>query len=186
MRAVVWIADEKDTLRQSEEGYIMVPFGFDASKKRSSPENPFYCEVKSPEKLDGKFSESASPAIILIVDDSVDCRLILRTVIEREGFFCLEAADGMTALKLFQETSIDFIITDFQMPHMNGCEFLEVLSREAISCPPAVMITGNLSDSVRMRAMHAGALAVLAKPFEQKKILAIVQEVVNRKQKALH
>jgi FixJ family two-component response regulator len=48
------------------------------------------------------------------------------------------------------------------------------------------MITGNLSDSVRMRAMHAGALAVLSKPFDQKKILKIVREVVHRKQEALH
>jgi len=164
----------------------MMPSGVDVSKKLSFPENPYHREIKSPEKLDGKFSESASPASILIVDDSVDCRRILRIAIEREGFLCVEAEDGRAALKLFQETSIDFIITDFQMPNMNGCEFLEVLSRGADSCPPAVMITGNLADSVRIRAMHAGALDVLSKPFEQKKILQIVREVVNRRQKALH
>ncbi|MBA3967737.1 MAG: response regulator [Nitrospirales bacterium] len=64
--------------------------------------------------------------------------MILRTAIEREGYRCVEAADGMAALKLFQEKTIDFIITDFQMPHMNGCEFLEVLSSAASSSPPAV------------------------------------------------
>jgi two-component system chemotaxis response regulator CheY len=162
----------------------MMPLWF-ADSQENFHETPSI-GVKSQEKLDGKNPESSNPVSILIVDDNVDCRMILRTAIEREGFCCVEATDGMAALKLFQEITIDFIITDFQMPHMNGCEFLEVLSREAVSCPPTVMITGNLSDSVRMRAMHAGALAVLSKPFDQKKILKIVREVVHRKQEALH
>ena len=108
-----------------------MPSGVDASKKLSFPENPYHREIKSPEKLDGKISESASLASILIVDDSVGCRRILRTAIEREGFFCVEDEDGRAALKLFQNTSYDFILTDFQMPRMNECEFLEVLSRGA-------------------------------------------------------
>ena len=162
----------------------MIPIGL--SKKLSSPENPYCRQVQSPEKLEEKIPECVTPASILIVDDSIDCRMILRTAIEREGFCCVEAADGIKALKVFHEITIDFIITDFQMPNMNGCEFLEELSREASRCPPAVMITGNLADSVRIRAMHAGALAVLSKPFDQKKILKIVREVVHRKQEALH
>jgi len=162
----------------------MMPLG--VSKKLSSPENPSCRQVQSREKLDGKIPECLTPASILIVDDSIDCRMILRTAIEREGFCCVEAADGMDALKVFHEITVDFIITDFQMPKMNGCEFLEELSREASSCPPAVMITGNLADSVRMRAMHAGALAVLSKPFDQKEILKIVREFVIRKQEVLH
>lgn len=150
-----------------------------------SPENPSIT-VKAQEKLDGINPELLNPVSILVVDDSVECRMILRIAIEREGYRCVEAADGMAALKLFQEKTIDFIITDFEMPHMNGCEFLEVLSSAAISCPPAVMITGNLADSVRIRATHAGALAVLSKPFEQKRILEIVREVVHWNQVALH
>lgn len=162
----------------------MIPLWFAGSQKRFR-ENPYCREITPPDKSGGNFSESASPPTILIVDDSVDCRLILRTAIEREGFCCVEAEDGRAALKLFQETSIDFIITDFQMPMMNGCELLEALSRETISFPPALMITGCLADSVRMRAMHAGALAVLSKPFDRQKILEIVREVVNRNQQDL-
>jgi DNA-binding response OmpR family regulator len=149
------------------------------------PENQFI-RVKSKEKLDGINSESLHPVSILVVDDSVDCRMILRMALEREGYRCIEAADGIAALKLFQEKTIDFIITDFQMPHMDGCEFLEVISSAAVSCPPAVMVTGNLTDSVRMRATHAGALAVLSKPFDQRKILKMVREVVHRKQEVHH
>ncbi|GJL67900.1 MAG: hypothetical protein NPIRA06_05350 [Nitrospirales bacterium] len=161
----------------------MIPVWGDDSQKLS-PENPSI-SVKSQEKLDGINPEFLNPVSILVVDDSVECRMILRIAIEREGFRCVEAADGVAALKLFQEKTVDFIITDFEMPYMNGCEFLEILSSVAISCPPAVMITGNLADSVRIRATHAGALAVLSKPFEQKRILKMVREVVHRKEEAL-
>jgi CheY-like chemotaxis protein len=150
-----------------------------------SPENPSI-SVKAQEKLEGINPEILNPVSILVVDDSVECRMILRIAIEREGYRCVEAADGMATLKLFQESIIDFIITDFEMPHMNGCEFLEVLSSAAINCPPAVMITGSLAESVRMRATHAGALAVLSKPFDQREILKMVREAVHRKQEAFH
>lgn len=162
----------------------MMPVWFADSQKLPS-ENP-YIRVKSQEKLGGINPESLNPVSILVVDDSVECRMILRIAIEREGYRCVEAADGIAALKLCQEKTIDFIITDFQMPHMNGCEFLEVLSSAAISCPPAVMITGNLADSVRIRATRAGALAVLSKPFNHKDILKMVREVVHRKLEAFH
>jgi DNA-binding response OmpR family regulator len=129
---------------------------------------------------------SGENASILIVDDNIEYRSILRTAIEQEGFSCEEAEDGLAALKVFQSMSIDFIITDFQMPNMNGCEFLESLSREASSVPPTVMITGGLSDAVRTRALDAGAMAVLTKPVRQKEVLRMVREAVSRKPRAFH
>lgn len=69
MRAVVSVADEENCLTQSHEGSIMLPLWF-------ADENPYSGE-KSPEKSDRNNSESSSPASILIVDDSVDCRTIL-------------------------------------------------------------------------------------------------------------
>ena len=97
---------------------MMIPLWVADSQKLSSG-NPSI-SGKSQEKLDGINPESLNPISILVVDDSVDCRMILRATIEREGYCCIEAEDGMAALKLFQEKTIDFIITDFQMPHMNG------------------------------------------------------------------
>ncbi|HBP89384.1 MAG: response regulator [Nitrospira sp.] len=91
----------------------------------------------------------------------------------------MEAADGIEALKVFAGQSVDCILTDFDMPNMNGCEFLEVLSREAMSLPPAVMITGNLSDKLQKRATCAGALAIIFKPVGVQNLLAILQAVVG-------
>lgn len=163
----------------------MMPFWFPDSQQNPARETPCL-GVQFPEKLYEQSSESSHPPTILIVDDSVYCRMVLRTAMEVEGFCCVEAADGMAALNVFREISIDFIITDFQMPIMNGCEFLEILAKEGTWIPPAVMITGNLTNSVRMRAMRAGACAILSKPFDRTEILGLVREVQYRKRASLH
>ena len=97
MCAVVWIADEMDKLRQCQEGTFMIPVLFADSQKLPS-KNPCIC-VESQEKLGGINPESLNPVSILVVDDSVECRMILRIAIEREGYRCVEAADGIAALK---------------------------------------------------------------------------------------
>lgn len=130
----------------------------------------------SQDKSYGEIFASSNTGTILIVDDDVDCRMILRTILEQEGYCCVEAEDGMTALALFHEQKIDFIFTDFQMPKMNGCEFLEELSKEQNIIPPAVMITGNLHGSVKRKARHAGAMSVLSKPVDRIKILEIIRK----------
>ncbi len=90
--------------------------------------------------------------------------------------FCLEAADGIAALALLQEHAVDLIILDYQMPSMNGCEFLEELGCRGDDPPPVVMITENILSQMWKRAMDAGAKAILSKPYERDTILSIVRE----------
>ena len=104
---------------------------------------------------------------ILIVDDEVICRDILRLRLEDWGYDCLEANNGKTALEIIRTSSIGFIITDFHMPYLNGCELLEQLSVNDGTSPPAVLMTGNLSDQIQQWALQAGALTVLEKPFDE-------------------
>lgn len=159
----------------------MIPLLFVEPQKHSRENSG--TEATPLEKLNGRIHKV--PVSVLIVDDNDDCRMILRTAMEAEGYCCEEAPDGRAALMLCQALSIDFIITDFQMPHMNGCEFLEKLSRVAARFPPSIMVTGNLTEAVRTRARNAGALAVFSKPFDQKQILTIVRKVVGGQPEAL-
>ncbi|WNM58467.1 hypothetical protein [Candidatus Nitrospira allomarina] len=69
---------------------------------------------------------------------------------------------------------------------LHPVSILVVDDRVYCRCPPAVMVTGNLTNSVRTRATHAGALAVLSKLFVQGKIPNMVREVLHRKQEAHH
>lgn len=111
---------------------------------------------------------------LLIVDDNPDCRCILTAICAHHGYDCVEAENGVAALALLQRNAIDLILLDYEMPRMNGCEFLEALERTVDHPPPAVMITGNLLEAVWKRAIAAGAKAVLSKPYECTTLLSVV------------
>ena len=117
---------------------------------------------------------------VLIVDDDEDCRELLCLFLEKRGFFCFQAEHGKSALNVMREVWVALIITDFQMPVMNGCEFLERLSREHPQPPPAFMMTGNLTDEVRDRALKAGALMVLPKRFDRHGLSLLVEPYIRR------
>ena len=123
--------------------------------------------------------ERLRQASILIVDDDEDCRELFCAILENRGCFCLRAENGKSALKVIREARVALIITDFQMPVMDGCEFLELLSREHPKPPPAYMITGNLTGKIRDRALKAGAIMVLPKPIDGKLLLTLVQPYVQ-------
>ncbi|MGD9850745.1 MAG: response regulator [Nitrospirales bacterium] len=111
---------------------------------------------------------------ILIADDNSMWRNILRMILDAYGYRCLEAPNGKTALGIIRTSSIGFIITDFHMPDVNGCELLEQLPRDGSACPPAVLVTGDLTDRIQQRALQAGAITVLEKPFDQKILIEII------------
>lgn len=115
-----------------------------------------------------------SPSSILIADDDVGCREVLRLFLEGYGFCCLEAKNGKTALEMIRTSSIGFLITDFHMPDMNGCELLEQVSNHNLARPPAMLITGDLTQQIKRRALEAGAITVLEKPFDQKSLLGMI------------
>ncbi|MDR4495720.1 MAG: response regulator [Nitrospirales bacterium] len=116
---------------------------------------------------------------ILIVDDDSMYREFLRLLLESYGHCCLEANNGKTALAMIRRSSFGFVITDFQMPYMSGCDLLEQLSRENCPLPPAVVITGTLTDQIQKRALRAGAITILEKPFDQKILLGIIHRYIQ-------
>lgn len=93
---------------------------YDVSVSYAPAQPPCFSE-NPPERL--------SQASILIVDDDEDCRELFCAILENRGWFCLRAENGKSALKVIREARVALIITDFQMPVMDGCEFLELLSR---------------------------------------------------------
>lgn len=119
-----------------------------------------------------------SPAV-LIVDDDPDCCEVLRLRLEHEGLRCLEAENGKSALEIIRKNTISFIITDFQMPVMNGCEFLEQLALETPHPPPAILVSANLTGIIEEKAFKAGALYVFSKPYDPQNILFLVLKFVK-------
>ncbi|GJL65980.1 MAG: hypothetical protein NPIRA05_09510 [Nitrospirales bacterium] len=118
--------------------------------------------------------ERGHSPVVLIIDDDPDSCEVLRLPLEQKGVRCLEAENGKSALEIVRKHSISFIITDFHMPVMNGCEFLEQLALETPHPPPAIMITSNLTGIIQEKAFKAGVLYVFSKPYDLQNILFLI------------
>jgi two-component system chemotaxis response regulator CheY len=104
---------------------------------------------------------------ILIVDDSITIRRIITNALKTIGFpETIEAVDGKDALEKLTGGSIDFIITDWNMPQMNGLDFIkEVRANPIYSSLPILMITTHGSEQDVIEALKAKVNSYIVKPF---------------------
>ena len=102
----------------------------------------------------------------LVVDDSATMRRIVVNSLNRIGFaHCLEAGDGTEALEAF-DASVDFVITDWNMPNMSGLEFVKALrAREGGKRVPILMVTTRSVREDIVQAAQAGVNNYIVKPF---------------------
>jgi len=118
---------------------------------------------------------------ILIADDSKAMRMIvIRTMRQAglEGHKLLEAENGAEALKMAKSESPDLILSDWNMPEMNGIEFLRAL-RASGSTIPFCFVTSEGSEEMRTAAEQAGALGLIAKPFTPEAFAETLSQVVS-------
>jgi two-component system chemotaxis response regulator CheY len=106
---------------------------------------------------------------ILIVDDSPVMRAFVRRVIELSGFelsACLQASNGREALELLGGETVDVILTDINMPQMDGEEFLRRLAQhESLRAIPVIVISTDATGKRTERMLAMGARGYIAKPF---------------------
>jgi two-component system, chemotaxis family, chemotaxis protein CheY len=106
---------------------------------------------------------------VLIVDDSPAMRSFVRRVIELSGFeanLFLEASNGREALKLLSENWVDVVLTDINMPEMNGEEFLRAVEAdEGLRSIPVIVVSTDRTDVRRRQMLDLGARGYVAKPF---------------------
>ncbi len=104
-------------------------------------------------------------AKILIVDDDLGLRSMLRILLNTNGHETLIAEDGQEALELIKQYTFDLMITDLRMPHMDGLSLLRAVKALALSMP-VILITAYSSREAAAEAVELGAFAYVAKPFE--------------------
>lgn len=106
-------------------------------------------------------------AYLLVVDDSPSMRRLVSDLLHQLGFVHVdEAADGLDALAAFQRTPYDVIITDWNMPRMDGLELLKAVRRAPERADTAVLVlTGQVTAQRVKDALEAGADGFVAKPF---------------------
>jgi len=120
-----------------------------------------------------------NPKRIYLIDDDPAARFLLRLLLEHHGHQCFEADQGSLALAFLQEGHlVDLILTDNQMPHMSGLEFLTQLPKALPSPPPVIIYTGQLSEDLKQQALQLGASAVLSKPYTFPEIIQAINQAL--------
>jgi DNA-binding NtrC family response regulator len=114
-------------------------------------------------------------ATILVIDDQEPVRALLRLVLEAAGHDVLEAANGRLGLALYRERSADLIITDINMPEMNGLEMMLDLTRNFLNVKVIAMSGGLESEGALGMAKQLGARQTFQKPIKMERLLSAVR-----------
>ena len=117
---------------------------------------------------------------IMIVDDSASIRMVVRLTLEGEGFNVIDASDGVEALKKLNGVKIHLLITDVNMPNMDGITLVkEAKKLPAYKFTPMMMLTTEVSDDKKTQGRNAGAKAWLVKPFQPPVLLNAVSKLIS-------
>ena len=113
---------------------------------------------------------------ILTVDDSRTIRDMLAHYLQQAGFEVVSAVDGSDGVEKFQAEDVDLVITDINMPVMDGYELIEnIRSGDSGSRVPILVLSTESSDEKKMRAKIAGATGWIVKPFEPDSLIKAVK-----------
>ncbi len=115
---------------------------------------------------------------ILVVDDEQQITLVLRSGLTKHGYDVRVAAEGESALELFQAWTPDLVVTDLSMPNMNGLELCRRL--RTISTVPIIVLSVKGDETVKVEALDAGADDYVTKPFGIGELLARVRAALRR------
>lgn len=117
--------------------------------------------------------------IILTVDDSATMRKVVALALNSAGHHVLEAEDGVAALNVMSLQVVDLVITDVNMPRMDGIEF----TRRARQLPkfqktPILLLTTESDPAMKLKGREAGATGWIVKPFNRDQLVAVVSKVL--------
>ena len=120
------------------------------------------------------------PKNILTVDDSASIRQMVTFTLKSAGYAVSEAADGEDGLKKASAGKFDLILTDQNMPKMDGITLIKTLrAHPDYNRTPILMLTTESSDSMKVQGREAGATGWLVKPFDPVKLLEVVKKVIG-------
>lgn len=117
---------------------------------------------------------------VLTVDDSASMRALLKHALTSNGFAVEQADDGVAALEWLAVNEVDVIITDINMPRLDGFGLIEeVRAGSRHRDRPILVLTTESSDEKKARARSAGATGWIVKPFDAEKLTAAVRRVAH-------
>lgn len=123
---------------------------------------------------------------VLVVEDSVTSRALLQTIIEREGYRVRTATDGIEAFAILKQHQFDIVVSDIDMPRMNGFTLTEkIRADERLSSLPVVLVTSLDSPEDQKHGLAVGADAYIVKSsFERRGILDVIADLLAGRERA--
>ena len=118
--------------------------------------------------------------VVMIVDDSESIRKFVMFALRAQGYGVIVAKDGMHALELLARERVDLIITDLNMPNLDGFELVKIIrSDHELNELPVIILSSLDSEEEKRLGKQLGANAYLVKPFDQKRIQYEVSKYLN-------
>ncbi|KAF0223484.1 MAG: two-component system chemotaxis family response regulator [Rhodospirillaceae bacterium] len=128
----------------------------------------------------GRMGLTQMSKTILTVDDSASMRQMIKLSLKGSGHTLVEAVDGLDGLSKARETQANMVITDLNMPNMNGLGLIRELRKmPAYQGVPIVFLTTESDDAMKNEAKAAGATGWITKPFQAEQLLAVVRKVLG-------
>lgn len=120
-------------------------------------------------------------AHILTVDDSASVRMTTKIALSNAGYRVTEAVDGLDGLNKAKADNYDLIVTDLNMPNMNGLQMIEALRQSpAHMGVPIIFLTTESDADMKSRAKAAGATGWITKPFDPESLVKIARKVLGK------
>ena len=119
---------------------------------------------------------AGQPPLVLVVDDSITVRRVTQRLLVREGYRVVLAADGLQALEKLQGERPVVVLSDIEMPRMDGFDLVRnIRSDPKLAALPVVMITSRIAEKHREHARQLGVDHYLGKPYSEEELLGLVQ-----------
>lgn len=117
---------------------------------------------------------------VLTIDDSASVRQMVAMTLSGAGLNVLEAANGAEGYAAATSNAIDAVLTDINMPVMNGLDFLRKFRQSpAGKGIPVILLTTESDDELKRQAREAGATGWIVKPFKQDQLVALIKKVTG-------
>jgi len=117
---------------------------------------------------------------ILTVDDSASLRQMIVLTLTGAGYKVVEAVDGADGFNKATSSPVDAVITDLNMPVMNGLEFIKKFrTHPASKGVPIILLTTESDENLKKQAKDAGAIGWIVKPFKQDQLLSVIRKVAG-------
>ena len=117
---------------------------------------------------------------ILAVDDSASMRQMVSFTLKNAGYEVTEAVDGEDALKKANTRAFDLVLTDQNMPHLDGIGLTRKLRQtDKFKSTPILILTTESSDQMKQAGRDAGATGWMVKPFDPAKLIEVIKKVVR-------